>query len=193
MNNMGETDSLTYLTFTLDGEVFAVDVSKVREVLDYTRITRVPKTPVYMKGVINLRGSVIPVVDMRLKFELESTEPTVDTCIVILEFDFEGEQTMIGAITDSVEEVFELEGENIQPPPGMGNKFSSEFISGMGRHSDGFIMILDIEKVFSADVLMELQGLPDTGPLAQGMVQEGATDGGYIQTDGKTVQEVTDP
>ena len=145
------TETSTYLTFTLDQEDFAVDVSGVREVLDFTTVTRVPRTPNFMKGVINLRGSVVPVVDMRLKFGLPEAEKTVDTCVIVLEVEMEGEVTVIGAIADSVKEVFELESKDIEPPPRLGTRFESEFISGMGKHNENFIIILDVNKVFSSE------------------------------------------
>lgn len=152
--NPGEmTESRTYLTFTLDQEDFAVDVKGVREVLDYTTITRVPRTPDFMKGVINLRGSVVPVVDMRLKFGLPETEKTVDTCVIVLEIEIDKELMVIGAIADSVKEVFELDPGDIEPPPRLGTRFETEFISGMGKHNENFIIILDVNKVFSGQEL----------------------------------------
>lgn len=145
------TETRTYLTFTLDQEDFAVDVAGVREVLDYTTVTRVPRTPVFMKGVINLRGSVVPVVDMRLKFGLLEAEKTVDTCVIVLEVELDGEVTVIGAIADSVKAVFELASKDIEPPPRLGTRFENEFISGMGKSNDVFIIILDVNKVFSVE------------------------------------------
>ncbi len=106
-----------YLTFKLAQEVFAVDVEKVREILELTTITKVPKTPEYMRGVINLRGSVVPVMDLRLKFGMPASERTVDTCIVVVEVLHENDVMVIGALADSVQEVFELEPEQIEPPP----------------------------------------------------------------------------
>ena len=144
----------TYLTFMLDGEVFAIDVQNVREVLDYTSITRVPRTPDFMRGVINLRGSVVPVIDMRLKFGMESTDDTVDTCVIVMEISLDGETTVIGALADSVKEVFDLDPAQIEPPPRIGTRLNTEFIRGMGKHEDQFIIILDIDRVFSADELV---------------------------------------
>jgi purine-binding chemotaxis protein CheW len=166
---LGEiTETRTYLTFTLDQEDFAVDVAGVKEVLDFTNVTRVPRTPDFMKGVINLRGSVVPVVDMRLKFGLPETEKTVDTCVIVLEVELDGEVAVIGAIADSVKEVFELDSVDIEPPPRLGTRMETEFISGMGKHNDDFIIILDVNRVFSTQE-MELfrqaedlsQPLPD--------------------------------
>ncbi len=146
-----------YLTFTLEEELFAVDVAKVREVLDYTNITKIPRTPDYMRGVINLRGSVVPVIDLRLKFGMDKCERTINTCIIVLEIAFESELIVLGALADSVEEVFELEPSQIEPPPRLGTKFKAEFLHGMGKRDEQFLMILDIDRVFSSDELMFVQ------------------------------------
>jgi purine-binding chemotaxis protein CheW len=111
------TETRQYLTFKLGNEVFGIDVAKVREVLDFTTITEIPRTPEFMSGVINLRGSVVPVVDLRLCFEMSKTERTRNTCIVVVEVLLEGESTVIGALADSVEEVIDLEPDQIQPAP----------------------------------------------------------------------------
>jgi purine-binding chemotaxis protein CheW len=147
------TDTRQYLTFKLADEVFAIDVSKVREVLDFTTITKIPRTPDFMSGVINLRGNVVPVVDLRLCFEMSKTEKTLNTCIVVMEMLIEGESTVIGALADSVEEVIDLEPDQIQPAPRMGTQIRTDFIKGMGRREAQFIMILDIDRVFSAEEL----------------------------------------
>ena len=147
------TDTRQYLTFKLADEVFGIEVSKVREVLDFTTITKIPRTPDFMSGVINLRGNVVPVVDLRLCFEMSKTEKTLNTCIVVVEMLIEGEATIIGALADSVEEVIDLEPEQIQPAPRMGTQIRTDFIKGMGRREAQFIMILDIDRVFSAEEL----------------------------------------
>ena len=157
---MAETNSIEtnqYLTFKLDDEVFGLAIGKVREVLDFTTITKVPRTPEYMRGVINLRGSVVPVVDLHLKFGLAQTEKTVNTCIIIVEIQMEGEITVLGALADSVQEVVELEPEQIEPAPKIGTKLNTEFIKGMGKREDQFIILLDIDKVFSSDELSLVQ------------------------------------
>ena len=152
------TDTRQYLTFKLADEVFGIEVSKVREVLDFTTITKIPRTPDFMSGVINLRGNVVPVVDLRLCFEMSKTEKTVNTCIVVMEMLIEGESTVIGALADSVEEVIDLEPEQIQPAPRMGTQIRTDFIKGMGRREAQFIMILDIDRVFSAEELSTVRG-----------------------------------
>jgi len=147
------TETRQYLTFKLSDEVFAVDVAKVREILEFITITKVPQTPDFMRGVINLRGSVVPVVDMRLKFGMPGTERTVNTCIVVVEVCCQGETLVLGALADSVQEVFELEPEQIEPAPRIGTRINTDFILGMGKSDEGFIMILDIDKCFSEDIL----------------------------------------
>jgi purine-binding chemotaxis protein CheW len=158
---MGEkvlAEANQYLTFKLRDEVFALEISKVREVLDFTDVTKVPQTPDFMRGVINLRGNVVPVVDMRLKFGLSLTEKTVNTCVIITEIEVEGETTVVGAMADSVQEVLDLESEQIEPPPRIGSKLNTDFIMGMGKHNEQFIMILNIDKVFSVTELAETKG-----------------------------------
>jgi purine-binding chemotaxis protein CheW len=146
-----------YLTFKLDAEVFALGITKVREVLDYTSVTRVPQTPDFMRGVINLRGSVVPVVDMRRKFGLPMTTTTVNSCIIIVEINRDDETTVLGALADSVQEVLDLEPEQIEPAPRLGTRLRTEFIQGMGKRDDQFIIILDIDKAFSGDQLAVVQ------------------------------------
>jgi purine-binding chemotaxis protein CheW len=151
------TETTQYLTFTLDDEVFAVEISKVREVLDFTSITKVPRTPDFMRGVINLRGSVVPVVDMKLKFGMSLTEQSVNTCIIIVEVTLDDDKMILGALADSVQEVFELDPEYIEPAPRIGTQLQTDFIKGMGKRDDNFIMILNIDKIFSTDELVIVQ------------------------------------
>ncbi len=147
-----------YLTFLLGEEVFALDIAQVREVLDYTAITRVPRMPDFMRGVINLRGSVVPVVDLRLKFGLPGTERTVNTCIIIAEVVIEGKRTLLAALADSVQDVIDLEAGQIEPPPRLGTSINTQFIRGMGKRDEGFVIILDVDRVFSNDELALVQG-----------------------------------
>jgi purine-binding chemotaxis protein CheW len=146
-----------YLTFQLGEEIFAIDVANVREILEFNSVTRVPKSPEYMRGVINLRGSVVPVFDMRLKFGMTGTERTINTCIVVVEVSYEGEDIIIGALVDSVQEVFELEADQIEPAPKIGTHLRTEFIRGMGKKDETFIIILDIDKVFSIEEITSIQ------------------------------------
>lgn len=154
MSVAGITETTQYLTFKLEDEIFALDVAKVREILDFTTVTKVPQTPDFMRGVINLRGSVVPVMDMRLKFGMTETDKTVNTCIIVVEIMAEDEIIVLGALADSVQEVVDLEPEQIEPAPRIGTKFNTDFILGMGKHNGRFIMILDIGRIFSSSDLM---------------------------------------
>ena len=147
----------SYLSFKLGEELFASNVGKVLNILEMTKITKVPKSPTYMKGVINLRGVVLPVIDARLKFGMTSIEETTNTCILVLDVAVNGEAVKVGAMVDSVQEVLEIEQNDIQPPPSIGSKYKSEFIYGMAKSNDDFIMLLDMDKVFSADEIIDLK------------------------------------
>lgn len=156
MSVAGITETVQYLTFKLSDEVFALDVAKVREILEITNITKVPQTPDFMRGVINLRGSVVPVIDMRLKFGMSATEQTVNTCIIVVEINMDGDTVVLGALADSVQEVVEMEPESIESAPHIGTKLNTDFIKGMGKVDSRFVMILDIDKVFSSEELTDL-------------------------------------
>lgn len=146
-------ESNQFLTFTLGKEIFAVEISTVREVLELTDITRIPRTPHFMRGVINLRGNAVPVVDMRQKLGMNALQDTVDTCIIIVEIDFDDELVVMGALVDSVREVFEIEPGSIEPAPKMGAAVDVNYIKGMGRQNEQFIIIMDIGKIFSVEEL----------------------------------------
>ena len=146
-----------YLSFNLDKELFSVKVEQVREVLELQSITRIPKTFDFMRGVINVRGSVVPVVDLRLKFGLQVVEATVDTCIIVVEVQQESEAVVLGILVDSVEEVIDLEQDQIEPPPKIGTKLSTEFIRGIGKRDGKFVILLDIDRMFSTEEMEVIQ------------------------------------
>ncbi|MBT6610780.1 MAG: chemotaxis protein CheW [Deltaproteobacteria bacterium] len=141
----------------MEAEIFAFDISKVREVLEFETVTKVPQTPEMMKGVINLRGSVVPVIDLRIKFGMGEAQKTVNTVIIIIEIDLDDESTMLGVLVDSVKEVIDLDTDHIEPPPSIGTQLNTDFIKGMGKQDDHFIIILDIEKIFSSAELEAVQ------------------------------------
>ncbi len=149
-------------TFVLSNEIYGIEISKVREVMDFKKVTTVPKTPKFMKGVINLRGGVVPVIDLRLKFGMEETEKTVDTCIIIVDITVDGEKTFIGALADSVKEVITIDPEDIEPAPKIGTKLDTDFIRGMGKHDEDFVIVLDIEKIFTTEELIEVKEVSNT-------------------------------
>lgn len=156
-DNPNKTMLHQYLTFKLGEEMFAIDVSQVREILDVTAITKVPRAPAFMRGVINVRGSVVPVVDLRMKFEMSQTQQTVDTRIVVMEIALDGELTTIGTIADEVHNVMDLEQGQIESAPKVGAKWNTEFIQGIGKHDDMFIIILNVDRIFSAEELAMVQ------------------------------------
>jgi purine-binding chemotaxis protein CheW len=154
-----------YLTFTLGEEVFALDIGTVREVLELTAITRIPRTPEFMRGVINLRGRAVPVLELRRKFGMEPVADTVSTCIIIVEAELEGEGAVIGALVDSVREVIEIPAEAIEPAPRMGTAVRQDFIRGMGHRNDGFVIILDGNRIFSVEELAATGAAVGAGAL----------------------------
>ena len=154
----------TYLTFKIGEEVFAVDVRQVLEVLELKNITKLPSTPDFIRGIINLRGRVVPVVDMRLKFGMEATENTIHTCIIVLEIGTGNDKTTIGALADSVKEVFEFDEGQIEPPPRFGSLSKMDFILGIGKREEQFIIILNFNRVFSTDEIIMLGAAGDENP-----------------------------
>jgi purine-binding chemotaxis protein CheW len=152
-----------YLTFRLNQEVFAVEVFRVREVLDVVNITKVPNAPSYMRGMINVRGSVVPVMDTRLKFGMGEVEATLDTRIIILEVkDLDGEIIVMGALADSVHEVTELNADDVESAPRLGTSWNNDFIAGIAKRNGQFIVILDIDYVFTSTELMALSDVHDS-------------------------------
>lgn len=147
------TETAQYMTFKLGDELFAINVAQVREVLEVSQITRIPTAPDYMRGVVNVRGKAIPVVDLRLKFGLPKGQSTVHTRIVVIELEMDKEVTVLGGVADSVHEVIELEPSQINPPPSIASRWRTELIKGMGRRGEDFIIILDINAIFSSDAL----------------------------------------
>ncbi len=158
-----EVDS--YLSFKLDDEFFAVDVKQVIEILEVPNITRVPLAPEYMSGIINLRGKVLPLIDTKVKFGLEPVVNTINTCIIVLELKVEDEVIQIGALVDSVLEVLEIEKTSIQPSPTIEAKYPLDFIKGMFRTEDNFIMLVSLDAVFSIE---EVQFMQDSNEIEQG-------------------------
>jgi len=160
------TETAQYITFKLGDELFAINVAQVREVLEISLITKVPTAPAYMRGVVNVRGKATPVVDLRLKFGLPATPDTVQSRIVVMELELDGETTVVGGIADSVHEVIELEPAQINPPPRIAMRWRTELIQGMGRRGDDFIIILDINQVFSSKEELALTAEVDSAAMA---------------------------
>lgn len=159
MSEVDISKSNSYLSFNLGDEEFAAHVGKVLNILEMIKITEVPMAPTYMKGVINLRGAVLPVIDTRIKFGMPATVYTPNTCIVVLDIDMDGDSVHVGALVDSVQAVLEIPSEEILPPPSIGSRYKSEFIEGVANIEDRFVMLLNMDMVFSS---VELAAMKDT-------------------------------
>ena len=142
-----------YLTFDLSGERYAVEVSHVEVVLETSVVTRVPKSPAHLRGVINHRGSVVPVVDLRVVFGMDERSSATDSSIIIAQVEFEGEALTAGILADAVQEVIDLERDAMEPPPSFGSRIDGAFIKGIGKREGRFIIILDLERALSESSL----------------------------------------
>jgi purine-binding chemotaxis protein CheW len=156
MSKVVEQSINSYLSFKLDRETFGVNVNKVIEILEVPHITKIPKSPAFMRGVINLRGTVLPVVDARLKFGLKEVADSVNTCIIVFNIQIAKELVMVGALVDAVQEVFDMDEAQLMPPPSIGGKFRTDFIRGMARNEDDFVMMLDVDKIFASEEIINI-------------------------------------
>jgi purine-binding chemotaxis protein CheW len=157
-SNQGKNEltvsTVQYLTFLTAGEEYAIAIVKVREIIEYEAVTTVPNTPIWIRGVTNLRGRVIPVVDLAVKFGLPSSRISKFSCVIIAEVMFQGESLTMGVLADSVSQVIELSADEIEATPSFGTRVKTEFLLGMGALGKKFCLILDIDKVLSADELL---------------------------------------
>jgi purine-binding chemotaxis protein CheW len=156
-----EPDS--YLTFWIGDEEYAINVLQVREIIEYGDVTRVPSTAPWIRGVVNLRGSVLPAIDLAVKFGLPPSPVTRRTCIVVTEVAATPRATVLGVIADSVSQVIDLGPDDIEPPPPFGTPVRVEFLLGLGRSGDKFILVLDTDRVLSADELLAAQAAEEAG------------------------------
>jgi purine-binding chemotaxis protein CheW len=147
----------TYLTFSLDKENFALNVEHVEKILEYQEVTEVPKAPEYMMGVFNLRGEVIPLVDTRVKFGMKKAEITSSTCILVINITSEGEKIKLGALVDNVNEVVKYDDADIMKLPTVGKQSKTEFLNGVLKINDEFVLLLNADKIFSVDEIVELR------------------------------------
>jgi purine-binding chemotaxis protein CheW len=161
LNNKLTKNEKSFLSFKLDDEYFAINVMKIMEILEVPKITKVPQTPDFLKGVANLRGAVLPVIDSRIKFKMTPIEFTINTCILVLNIEVDNDSIMVGALVDSVLEVFEVEDNQIQPSPTIGSQYRADFIQGMIKEKDQFMMLLNIDKVFSTHDLDQISEIKD--------------------------------
>ncbi|RDH85754.1 MAG: chemotaxis protein CheW [endosymbiont of Galathealinum brachiosum] len=156
-------DASQFLTFKLSGEELAVPIMQVKEIIEYDELTNVPMVPEFIAGAINLRGSVVPVVNLAIKFGLEPCEITRRTCVIIMEIDIDGEHSVMGMLVDKVLQVIDIADENIDPAPSFGAQIRTDFIRGMAKLEDRFIIILAINKVLSVEEIAVVGNINDDG------------------------------
>ncbi len=155
-NQLVATEVQQYLTFVLGAETFAINILNIKEIIEYGQLTEVPRMPSFIKGVINLRGAVVPVIDMAARFGKPSASITRKTCVVIIEVQHEDEELVVGVLVDAVNEVLEISMDQIEPPPSFGANIRPDFIDGMGKVNGRFVIILNVNKVLSMDEMSNL-------------------------------------
>ncbi len=151
-----KADVAQYLTFELGTEVFAINILNIKEIIEYGQVTEVPRMPSFIRGVINLRGSVVPVIDLSARFGKATSKVSRKSCVVILEVMFEDEQHIVGVMVDAVNAVLDIEDNQIEPAPSFGANIRSDFIKGMGKVEGKFVIILDVNYVLSMDEMASL-------------------------------------
>ena len=164
-----------YLTLRLDEEMFAVEVRKVREVLDVGPITKVPRTPDFLCGMFNVCGAIIPVVDLRIKFGMAPTKTTRDTRIIVMEGEMGEDMVVLGALADAVHEVSEMDESEVETAPRLGTSWDTEFIKGVGKRDGRFVILLDTDKVFTMDEVdwMQSSSVDSSGLTVLDLEDEG--------------------
>lgn len=152
-------DQQQYLTFMLGGETFAIGILRIKEIIEYGQLTEVPRMPGFIRGVINLRGAVVPVIDLGARFGKPQASVSRRTCIVIIEVEHEGEQQVVGVMVDAVNEVLDIPPDQIEPAPSFGAQIRADFIQGMGKVEGRFVIILNVNHVLSMNEMSTLAGL----------------------------------
>jgi len=160
------SDRTQFLTFSLSGGEYAIAVLRVREIIEHEEVTRVPSTPAFLRGVINLRGSVVPVVDLARKFRMPESPVTKRTCIIIVEVESENGRIVLGVLADAVNQVVEFRPEEIEPPPSFGTPVRVDYLRGLGKLNGEFVLILDTDRVLSAGELADAASAPETAVSA---------------------------
>ena len=158
-----ESSPAQYLTFLLGGEMFAVGILNIKEIIEYGAVTEIPMVPPFIRGVINLRGAVVPVIDLASRFGGKRSEISRRTCIVIIELTENDERQDIGVVVDAVSEVLEIPAAEIEPPPSFGARIRADFIKGMGKVNGKFVILLEVDKVLSVDEIASLSHLATEG------------------------------
>jgi purine-binding chemotaxis protein CheW len=159
INQKEELLQQQYLTFFLADEEYAIGIQRVKEIIEYTAITKVPKVPEWIRGVINLRGNVVPVVDLAVRFGLAERPVTKTTCIVVVEMEQDSDRTVMGVVADAVNQVIELSPKDIEEPPAFGTRVRLEYLHGMGKLGRKFALILNIDSVLNATELLTVSSV----------------------------------
>lgn len=184
-----------YLTFLLAGEEYAISILEVKEIIEYDTVTAVPKTPKWIRGVINLRGSVVPVLDLGVKFGMGERPVTKTSCIIIVEGHVENQNTLMGVMADSVSQVMDIAPGEIQPVPAFGTRIRVDYLQGMAQLGKKFVLLLDIDKILSADEALDLNAAAEAaGEEAGEVAAEASTETTTLQ-DSQSVRkgEEADP
>jgi purine-binding chemotaxis protein CheW len=155
-----------YLTFVLGGEMFAMGILAIKEIIEYADVTTVPMMPGYVRGVINLRGAVVPVIDLSVRFGKPSSPITKRTCIVIIEVEARNERHILGVVVDAVNAVLDIPGSEVEPPPAFGASIRTDFIRGMGKVNGKFVILLDVDHVLAADEMAVLVDAQESAAAA---------------------------
>ncbi|MBP6899102.1 MAG: chemotaxis protein CheW [Burkholderiaceae bacterium] len=158
------TEPVQYLTFMLAGEMFAIGILSIKEIIEYPALTEVPMMPACVRGVINLRGAVVPVMDLLARFGRPSSPVGKRTCVVIVELEQDGERQVVGLVVDAVNEVIDIPTGDIEPPPSFGTRIRADFILGMGKVKERFVILLDTRHALALDELVETEPAAEAAP-----------------------------
>ncbi len=169
-----EGEATQFLTFILDNEAYGVEILRVQEIKGWTPVTRIPNTPEYMQGVLNLRGTIVPIVDMRMRFNLERVEYTPITVIIVLSVKSENGERVIGLVVDSVSDVIDVNSKDIKATPDFGTTLNTEFINGLATSAENMVMLLDVDKLLSVDEMTALAQISDANSNLKNNKEEGS-------------------
>ncbi len=178
-----------YLTFLLAGEEYAISILQVKEIIEYDTVTAVPKTPKWIRGVINLRGSVVPVVDLGVKFGMGERTVTKTSCIVIVESQMESENTLMGVMADAVSQVMDITAGEIQQVPAFGTRIKVDYLLGIAQLGKKFVLLLDIDKVLSADEALDLEEATANAQKEESTASSDATETAQTLEEPQTLEE----
>lgn len=161
-----EENGSQFLTFQLDNEAYGVDILRVQEIKGWTPVTRIPNTPEYLKGVLNLRGTIVPIIDMRMRFNLETMEYNAETVIIVLSVQTGSGERVVGIVVDSVSDVLSVKTDEIKPSPDFGTSVNTEFIDGLATVDEQMVMLLDIDKMLTTDEITALETINEQEAVA---------------------------